>query len=148
MANQLTHADMFKAYDFLKGNNVDGLSRDQVLLELFYQAGVKLSPDQLRRLCKNGDLKIDFQTKPPQRKKAPKNRSEDRAVVLAAAVTEMREQFDLLLENLGNQDIRYQHSPHIAKLLKQIVARSCVDSYSQREQRESILQLQSSLLED
>ena len=66
-------------------------------------------------------------------------RSEDRPTVLAAAIADQEQRFQLLLNNLGidtNIDTQYKQPEHLTHLVKQIESRSFVDKYSQALVRE------------
>lgn len=141
MANCLKRWQEFRVVEHLRKIDVTGMTADEVVSQLRCELDIRLSDaTQLFRLAKDAEIELNL-LKPKKARSYPSGnpRSEDRPTVLAAAIADQEQRFQLLLNNLGidtNIDTQYKQPEHLTHLVKQIESRSFVDKYSQALVRE------------
>jgi len=117
--SQLSHKEMFKAYDWLKNTAPkDGVTRERLLEDLYCDTGIQLSISQLNALCKSSETKIDFKRK-RSNGRGYTQAGEDRCVVLSEIV--------LQILRFMETELDYQCTPSIKQQVQQIRNRTRVD---------------------
>ena len=142
MANCLKRWQEFRVVEHLRKMDVTGMTAQEVLDLLRCELDIRLSDaTQLHRLAKDAEIELNL-LKPQKKSRSYPNgnpRSEDRPTVLAAAIADQEQRFQLLLSNLGidtNIDTQYKQPEYLTHLVKQIESRSFVDKYSRTLVRE------------
>jgi len=142
MANCLKRWQEFRVVEHLRKMDVTGMTAQEVVDLLRCELDIRLSDStQLLRLAKDAEIELNLLKPKKEQRVYPsgKARSEDRPTVLAAAIADQEQRFQLLLSNLGidiGMDTQYQQPEYLRRLVKQIESRSFVDKYSQTLVRE------------